>query len=78
MGKAWTEPEREASAVLQFLADLDAEGEIGAIRNAGAREFEANPERFEQDPARCGELMDLDSEAMGAALGELDPGLQLQ
>jgi hypothetical protein len=78
MTGAVTEPEIEESAVLEYLADLDAEGEIAAIRNAGAREFEAHPERFEQDPARCGELMDLDSEAMGAALGELDPALQQQ
>jgi hypothetical protein len=70
------EPELEESAVLAYLADLETEGEVGAIRNAGARAFRADPGSFEQDPARCAELMTLDSEAMGAALGELDPGLQ--
>ena len=72
------EPELLGKAVLEYLATLEAEGELGAIRNAGAAEFEAHPERFEQDPARCGELMSLDSEAMGAALGELAPALQQQ
>jgi hypothetical protein len=70
------EPELEESAVLTYLADLETEGEVGALRNAGTREFLVYPDRFEQDPARCAELMTLDSEAMGAALGELDPGLQ--
>ena len=70
------EPEREETVILEYLADFEAEGELGALRNLGARAFEAYPERFGQDPARCAELMELDSEAMGAALGELDPGLQ--
>lgn len=72
------EPELEESAVLAYLADLETEGEVGAIRNAGARAFLADPGSFEQDPARCAELMTLDSEAMGAALGELDPKLLQQ
>jgi hypothetical protein len=70
------EPEPEESALLEYLADLGTEGEVAALRNAGTREFLVYPDRFEQDPARCTDLMALDSEAMGAALGALDPGLQ--
>lgn len=73
-GEGWFE--LEESTIVEYLADLGTGGELDALRHAGSREFLVYPDRFEQDPARCAELMTLDSTAMGVALGETDPGLQ--
>lgn len=66
-------PEMDESSVIAYLSDLSTVGEVGAIRNRAIREYEANPDDYEQDPALCDQLMDLDSESMGIFLGKLDP-----
>jgi len=66
-------PELGEAAVITYLVDLQTVGEVAAIRNRAMRGYETNPDDYEQDPLVCEALMDLDSEAMGAALGDADP-----
>jgi hypothetical protein len=65
--------ELDESPVIAYLSDLGTVGEVGAIRNAAIRGYEANPDDYEQDPVLCDQLMDLDSETMGIFLGVADP-----
>lgn len=70
-GDAW--PELDEATVVDYLRDLDTLGEVGAIRNRAIREYQVNPEAYEQDPELCEALLDLDSDSMGAVLGKMDP-----
>ncbi len=63
----------DVATISGFLADLAEFGEIEAIRRSAIRQFEIDPEEFEQDPVLCDQLMNLESEEMGIALGRLDP-----
>ncbi|MEM1437167.1 MAG: hypothetical protein AAGG11_24185 [Pseudomonadota bacterium] len=56
-----------------YIQDLLHGGVWHAQRNSAVREFRVAPSVYEFPPDQCEALLDLDSDAMGIALGERDP-----